>query len=320
MQILTGEATERGLPNVEGAIVTVGTFDGVHRGHADVLAQLVERAARRGLPSVVITFDPHPLEVVNPAAAPPLLTLLDEKLARFAQAGVNYVAVLPFTASLASYEAERFVDEILRERFRVAELLVGYDHGFGRGRMGDTDVLRQLGARRGFDVTVLDPVHAADGHAISSTAIRRAVAGGDLVRAEAGLGRPYSVQGTVVQGDQRGRTIGYPTLNLSPVSERKLLPPDGVYAVRVALPEGHFGGMLNLGPRPTFADAGRRIETHVFDASRDWYGAPVRLDFVQRLRATRPFAGIDALRAQLAEDEVHARAALATAGASVPLS
>lgn len=310
MRILTGDATDRGWPDIAGAIVTVGTFDGVHRGHHDVLQRLAERAAATALPSMVLTFDPHPLDVVNPSAAPPLLTLLDEKLALLEQAGVSCVAVLPFTSALAAFEADRFVDEILLQRFRVKELLVGYDHGFGRGRMGDTDVLRALGAARGFEVSVLDPVHAPDGHAISSTAIRRAVAGGDLNRAAVGLGRAYSVQGTVVHGDQRGRTIGYPTLNLSPLPERKLLPPDGVYAVRAHLPEGVFGGMLNLGPRPTFGDAGRRIETHVFDASRDWYGAPLRLEFVARLRETRPFSGIDALKAQLADDERHAREAL----------
>jgi riboflavin kinase/FMN adenylyltransferase len=300
-----------GLPLPDGAVITVGTFDGVHRGHLDVLATLVRHAEARGVPSVVVTFDPHPLEVVNPAAAPPLLTERSEKLAIFAQAGVSYVAVLPFTRALAAFEAERFVDEVLLERFAMRELLVGHDHGFGRGRMGDIEVLRSLGVRRGFQVTVLPPVFAADGHAISSTAIRRAVAGGDLASAAAGLGRPYSLSGVVVRGDQRGRTIGFPTLNLGPVSARKLLPPDGVYAVRVQLPEGEFGGMLNLGPRPTVGDDRRQVETHVFDASRDWYGAHVRLDFVRYLRGTRPFAGLEALKAQLAQDERDARTALA---------
>ena len=300
-----------GLPLPDGAVITVGTFDGVHRGHLDVLATLVRHAEARGVPSVVVTFDPHPLEVVNPAAAPPLLTERSEKLAIFAQAGVSYVAVLPFTRALAAFEAERFVDEVLLGRFAMRELLVGHDHGFGRGRMGDIEVLRSLGERRGFQVTVLPPVFAPDGHAISSTAIRRAVAGGDLARAAAGLGRPYSLSGVVVRGDQRGRTIGFPTLNLGPVSARKLLPPDGVYAVRVQLPEGELGGMLNLGPRPTVGDDRRRVETHVFDASRDWYGAHVRLDFVRYLRGTRPFDGLEALKAQLAQDERDARAALA---------
>jgi riboflavin kinase / FMN adenylyltransferase len=317
---VTWHADDIGLPLGDGAVVTVGTFDGVHRGHQDVLATLVRHAQTQGLPSVVITFDPHPLEVVNPAAAPPLLTLTHEKLAMFVQTGVSYVAVLPFTPLLAALEAEQFVDDVLLGRFALRELLVGHDHGFGRGRMGDIDVLRQLGQRRRFGVTVLPPVHTPDGHAISSTAIRRAVAGGDLARAALGLGRPYSLTGVVIRGDQRGRTLGYPTLNLAPLSERKLLPPDGVYAVRVQLPEGEFGGMLNLGPRPTVGDHSRRIETHVFDASGDWYGAHVRLDFVTRLRGTRPFPGLDALKAQLAEDEVQARTALATIQATASLS
>jgi riboflavin kinase / FMN adenylyltransferase len=162
----------------------------------------------------------------------------------------------------------------------------------------------------GFGMTVLPPVHAADGQAISSTMIRRAIAAGDLQTAATGLGRSYSVSGRVVSGDRRGRLLGFPTLNLSPPPTRKLLPPDGVYAVRVQTPQGEFGGMLNLGPRPTFGDADRRIEAHVFDASHDWYGAPVRLDFVARLRETRAFSGMDALREQLATDETDARAAL----------
>ncbi len=291
-------------------MITVGTFDGVHRGHQDVLRKLVEHADRAALPSLVITFDPHPLEVVNPSAAPPLLSLLDEKLEQFVQSGVSYVAVLPFTPTLAAYDAATFVDEVLRKRFALAELLVGHDHGFGKGRLGDIDVLRSLAADRGFGITVLPPVEAADGQAVSSTAIRRAIADGDLLTATRGLGRPYSVSGRVIAGDQRGRLLGYPTLNLATPSARKLLPPDGVYVVRVQTPQGAFGGMLNLGPRPTFGDADRRIEAHVFDADRNWYGAYVCLDFIARLRETKTFSGMDALRAQLARDEQNARAIL----------
>lgn len=299
-----------GLPlGRNGAVVTVGTFDGMHRGHQDVLARLVARAADVGLPSVVVTFEPHPLEIVNPAAAPQLLTLHEEKLEHFAASGVSYVALVPFTPTLASFEADVFVDHVLRSRYGMRELLVGHDHGFGRGRMGDIEVLRALGEARGFGVTVLPPVHA-EGHAISSTAIRRAIAGGDLARAAAGLGRAYSVSGRVVGGDQRGRLLGYPTLNVDPPPGRKLLPPNGVYAVRVQTPQGAFGGMMNLGPRPTFGDAERRIETHVFDAAWDWYGAPVRIDFVSWLRETRAFSGPDALMAQLSTDEALARRAL----------
>jgi len=298
------------LPMAGGSVLTVGTFDGLHRGHQDVLSRLVAQAARESLPSLVVTFEPHPLQVVNPSAAPQLLTLHHEKLELFAQSGVDYVVVLPFTPWLAALEASAFVDTVLLDRFSLRHLLVGHDHGFGRGRLGDSEVLRALGESRGFRVTVLDPVQGAGGHPVSSTAIRRAIAGGDLDRAAGALGRPYSVSGTVVRGDQRGRTLGFPTLNLSSVPAAKLLPPDGVYAVRVQLPEGEFGGMLNLGPRPTVGDPVRRIETHVFDASGDWYGAPVRLDFVRYLRGVRPFAGLSALQAQLAADEEAAREAL----------
>ena len=305
------DADSSGLPVQErGAVITVGTFDGVHRGHQDVLRKLVAHAERAALPSLVITFDPHPLEVVNPSAAPPLLSLLDEKLEQFVQSGVSYVAVLPFTPTLAAYDAATFVDEVLRKRFALAELLVGHDHGFGKGRLGDIDVLRSLAADRGFGITVLPPVEAADGQAVSSTAIRRAIADGDLLTATRGLGRPYSVSGRVIAGDQRGRLLGYPTLNLATPSARKLLPPDGVYVVRVQTPQGAFGGMLNLGPRPTFGDADRRIEAHVFDADQNWYGAYVCLDFIARLRETETFSGMDALRAQLVRDEQNARAIL----------
>lgn len=310
-----------GLPIGErGAVITVGTFDGVHRGHHDVLTRLATVGADTGRPSIVVTFEPHPLEVVRPSAAPPLLTLHDEKLEMFAQTGISYVAVLPFTPTLAAYEAEQFVDAVLRDRFRVSELLVGHDHGFGRGRLGDIDVLRALGASRHFGVTVLPPVHATNGTAISSTAIRHAVTTGDLAAAAAGLGRPYSLSGLVIQGDQRGRRIGYPTLNFAPLSDRKLLPPDGVYAVAVQTPQGRFGGMLNLGPRPTFGDTSRRIETHVFDADVNWYGARIRLDLLGRLRDTLTFTGVDALRAQLALDEAAARHTLRGMATAWPLS
>lgn len=296
-------------PDVGGTVVTVGTFDGVHRGHQDVLARLSARARAVGLRSLLVTFDPHPLEVLNPDAAPPLLTPGREKLVALAESGVDYVAVIPFTRTFASYEAAQFVDLVLRDRLRMRELFIGHDHGFGRGRAGDVNVLQRLGAERGFRVEVVEPI-AADGHAVSSTAIRRAIAGGDLHRAEVGLGRPYGATGRVVQGERRGRLLGYPTVNVALPSPRKLLPPDGVYAVRVHTVGGTFGGMLNLGPRPTFGDAGRSLEAHLFDAEGDWYGQTVGVDFVARLRDTRRFDGVDALVAQLGRDAQHARQAL----------
>jgi riboflavin kinase/FMN adenylyltransferase len=192
----------------------------------------------------------------------------------------------------------------------LRELLIGYDHGFGRQRAGNVTVLKTLGERDGFQVDVVDPVSTPDGHSVSSTSIRRAVAGGDLDRAAEALGRLYSVSGRVIEGSKRGRTIGFPTLNLGPPPPRKLLPPEGVYAVRVQTPAGPVGGMMNLGPRPTFGDLTTSLEAHLFDISGDFYDAHVRIDFVTRLRETRKFASAEQLSAQLAQDERDARNAL----------
>ena len=304
-----GEAS--GLPpSVAGTVVTVGTFDGVHLGHRDVLARLTMRAREVGLHSLLVTFDPHPLEVVNPAGAPRLLTEREEKSEVLAESGIDYVALIPFTPRLQAYEPEQFVDLLLRGRYRMRELLIGYDHGFGRGREGDVEMLQTLGDRRGFRVEVVAPVSLGNDRPISSTAIRRAVSEGDLLRAAEALGRPYSVNGTVQPGEGRGRRIGFPTLNLGVPSPRKLLPPEGVYAVRAQTPAGSFGGMMNLGPRPTFGDARTTLEIHLFDGDTDWYGAHVRVEFVERLRDTMRFAGPEALREQLRRDEESARRAL----------
>jgi riboflavin kinase / FMN adenylyltransferase len=297
-------------PYVKDTVITVGTFDGVHRGHRDVIERLVARAHLLKIPSVLVTFEPHPLEVVNPAAAPLLLTTHDEKQEVIAETGLDYLAVVPFTAELAAYSAEDFVEGILRRCFRMRELLIGYDHGFGRQRAGNVDVLRTLGERDGFRVEVVDPVSTADGHSVSSTSIRRAVAGGDLDRAAASLGRLYSVSGRVVEGAQRGRTIGFPTINLGAPPHRKLLPPEGVYAVQVQTPAGPVGGMMNLGPRPTFGDSATSLEAHLFDTRGNFYGSHIRIDFVARLRETRKFASAEQLTAQLRHDERDARNAL----------
>lgn len=299
-------------PHVSATVLTVGTFDGVHRGHRDVVERLVARSRHLKIPSVLVTFEPHPLEIVNPAAAPLLLTTHQEKLEILAETGIDYLAVLPFTAKLAAYSAEDFVELVLRRCFRMRELLIGYDHGFGRQRAGNVAILRTLGERDGFGVDVVDPVSSPDGHAISSTSIRRAVAGGDLDRAAEALGRLYSVSGRVIGGSRRGRRIGFPTLNLGPPPPRKLLPPEGVYAVRVQTPAGPAGGMMNLGPRPTFGDSETSLEAHLFDVSGDFYDTHVRVDFVARLRETRKFASADLLAKQLAHDERDARSLVKT--------
>jgi riboflavin kinase/FMN adenylyltransferase len=305
------DISESGLsPTVRGTVVTVGTFDGVHRGHLDVIRRLVGRAREKGLPSLLVSFDPHPLEVVNPVAAPLLLTMSEEKLEVLAETGVNYFAIVPFTHQLASYGAEEFVDRVLCSRFRMSELLIGYDHGFGHQRAGNVAVLQALGEQRGFRVDVVEPVSTGDGQHVSSTSIRRAIAGGDLVRAAEGLGRLYSVSGTVVGGNSRGRRLGFATINLSAPAPRKLLPPEGVYAVIVQTPRGRFGGMLNLGPRPTFGDTSFSIEAHMFDVDADFYGMRVRIDFVAFLRETKKFADASELVRQLEKDRESALRAL----------
>lgn len=293
-----------------GAVVTVGTFDGMHRGHVLVLERTAERARQRGLASIAVTFDPHPLDIVNPSAAPPLLTLWDEKLEILAQTGVDYVAVVPFTAELATLTAEQFVVRVLIGSYDMRELLIGHDHGFGRGRAGDVESLQMLGRQRGFPVDVVPAVLGSDDAPISSTAIRRAIAHGDFARAMDGLGRRFSFSGRVVEGEKRGRLLGFPTLNLELASRRKLLPPHGVYAVRIEGTADAFGGMMNLGPRPTFGDDRVSLEVHAFDAAGDWYGGRVRVEFVARLRDTMKFAGPDELVAQLRQDAEHARSAL----------
>jgi len=292
------------------AVITVGTFDGVHRGHLQVLARTAEHARRAGLPGVAVTFDPHPLDVVNPSAAPPLLTLWEEKLEALSQTPIDSVAVVPFTPELAALTPEQFVERVLIERLGMRELLIGYDHGFGRGRAGDAESLRLIGSRLGFPVEVAEAVLGADGAPISSSSIRRAIAHGDLARAADGLGRRYSFMGRVRSGEGRGRLFGFPTLNLELASKRKLLPPFGVYAVRVESAGGAFGGMMNLGARPTFHDDRVVLEVHVFDATGDWYGQTVRVEFVARLRDVVKFGSAEELVRQLHTDAENARRAL----------
>ncbi|MDB5212310.1 MAG: Riboflavin biosynthesis protein [Myxococcaceae bacterium] len=297
-------------PTARGTVLTVGTFDGVHRGHQRVLECIARRGNEHGLSSVVVTFDPHPLEIVRKEAAPPLLTLSSEKIEVIAESGINYLAIVPFTKKLQRYDAAAFVDQILRQRFHVKHLVIGHDHGFGRGRAGDVEVLRRLGETRGFTVEVVSAVDGIDGVPISSTMIRQAVAAGDLERAARLLGRPYSISGRVQGGDRRGRLLGFPTINLGAPPPRKLLPPAGVYAVRAQTHLGPLGGMMNLGARPTFGDETVAIEVHLFDAEGDFYDRAVRIDILARLRDTKKFDNAEALVAQLREDEQQARRAL----------
>jgi riboflavin kinase/FMN adenylyltransferase len=297
-------------PHPEGTVVTVGTFDGVHLGHMAVLREIARRARAGGRKSVLVTFEPHPLVVVNPQAAPPELTTGPERREVLALTELDYVVFLRFDRRLADYSPERFVREVLIGRCGMRELVIGHDHGFGRGRSGDVETLRRLGASDGFAVDVVQPVELG-GHAVSSTAIRRAVAGGDLRTAARLLGRPYTVSGRIVPGEGRGRTLGIPTINLGQIPGRKLLPPDGVYAARVEWAGGRAGGMLNQGPRPTFGELRRGIEVHLFGVDLDLYGQWVRVEWVERLRDVRRFASPAQLQEQLQRDRAAALDALA---------
>jgi riboflavin kinase/FMN adenylyltransferase len=298
------------LPN--GSTVTVGSFDGVHLGHQAVLREIDRRARAAGRASVLVTFDPHPLEVVNPGAAPPLLTTGPERLEVLALSPLDYVLLVRFDRHLAGLTPEEFVQEVLLERCSLRELVIGHDHGFGRGRSGDVETLRRLGASHGFEVDVVPPVDFGGQH-VSSSRIRRAVAGGDLTTAGAMLGRRYGVVGPVGEGERRGRLLGVPTINLFELSPRKLLPPDGVYAVRVEWRGGSAGGMMNQGPRPTFQDGRRILEAHIFDFEGDLYGEWVRIEWIERLRDIQRFGSVEQLKQQLERDRARAVAALAAA-------
>ncbi|HLQ59345.1 MAG TPA: bifunctional riboflavin kinase/FAD synthetase [Gemmatimonadales bacterium] len=296
------------------AVVTLGTFDGVHRGHQAVLAEVTRRSRAGKLTSVLVTFDPHPLAVVNPAAAPKLLTLPDEKAQLVTAQGIERCVLMPFTPAVAQLDAEAFVGR-LHDEYGMRELVMGYDHGFGRGRAGDVDLVQRLARDRGFGMAVVDAVRD-HGQPISSTLIRTALAHGDLAAADRWLGRSYGIRGKIVRGAGRGRTIGVPTLNLEAPDPRKLLPPDGVYAVRVKLQgrgkgEGAvFGGMMNQGPRPTFGEQARTLEVHLFDFDGELYGETVDVAWVRRLREVQAFPSREALVAQLERDRQAARATL----------
>jgi len=296
------------------AVVTMGTFDGVHRGHQAVLAEVTRRARAGKLASVLVTFEPHPLAVVNPAAAPKLLTLAAEKEALVQAQGIDRFVLMPFTPAVAQLDAEAFVGRLCDE-YGMHELVMGYDHGFGRGRAGDVELVERLARQRDFRMAVVDAVRD-NGQPISSTLIRTAVAHGDLDSGARWLGRPYAIRGKVVRGAGRGRTIGIPTINLEPPDPRKLLPPDGVYAVSVTVGrretgnEKRYGGMMNQGPRPTFGDQARTLEVHLFDFDGELYGATVDVEWVRRLRDVQAFPSRDALVAQLERDRQAARATL----------
>jgi riboflavin kinase / FMN adenylyltransferase len=300
-----------GLPREPGgSIVTVGTFDGVHRGHRAVLDEITSRARATGKRAVLVTFHPHPLRIVRPEIAPRLLTTPLEKKEILAETGLNWVVFMRFTPALSRLSPRAFVEEILLDRIGMGELVIGYDHGFGRDRSGNADTLRAIGAELGFDVDVVGPVEG-DGDAVSSSRIRDAVAAGRMEEARAALGRAYGFRGVVVRGEGRGRQLGFPTANLQVGDPAKLLPPPGVYAVRGGPGGGRIPGALHIGPRPTFEGSPPTVELHLLDFEGDLYGDVVRVDVVRRLRGVHAFASVEALVERMREDVAETRAVLA---------
>lgn len=291
--------------------MTIGNFDGVHVGHRAILEKVVERAGDVGGDAVVYTFDPHPRKVLRPEDAPQLLTTLEQKIELLEQAGVDAVIVEKFTFEFARTEAEDFIRRRLYEALRPVEVYVGYDFHFGRDRVGSMRLLTELGPRLGFSVTIIPEV-TIDGGDVNSTRIRQLLMDGDPVRAARMLGRPFTVRGRVVRGDERGRTIGFPTANLDP--ENEVLPGPGVYAGRIRMlddgqpPRGTLlPAVTNVGRRPTFGGGAILAEAHAIDWQGDLYGRRIEVSFEQRLRQERRFESVDALRRQIASDVAEAR-------------
>ncbi|MCG5237648.1 bifunctional riboflavin kinase/FAD synthetase [Xanthobacter oligotrophicus] len=295
-------------PALARPVVAIGNFDGVHRGHRAVFDTARAMAAEAGVPAIAVTFEPHPRTFFNPASAPFRLTPEARKLRHIAESGLQGAVVLPFDAQLAAMEAEDFVREILVGRYNVTGVAVGFDFHFGRARAGSPAFLEEAGRRHGFNVTVVPPMRDED-DAISSTAIRSALASGQVGHAAHMLGRPFAVAAEVLHGDKRGRTIGFPTANLALAEDMELA--FGIYAVRALTPLGRFDGVANYGRRPTFDNGRPLLEVHLFDFSGDLYGATLEVEFHAYLRPELKFDGIDALIAQIAADARQARDVLA---------
>ena len=305
--------------------LTIGAFDGVHRGHRVLIDQAVAEA-RDGLLPVVVTFDPHPLSVIRPDMAPLLLTSMDHRLEIFGAEGVKGALVIPFTAELAAESAERFASRVLADTLNARHVVVGRNFRFGHRAAGDVALLTELGRELGFDVTVIDlepleaqgePLAGPDGPvAVSSTEIRALVARGDVAGAAAALGRPHRVSGLVVHGDHRGRELGYPTANVE-IAASVAVPGDGVYAGRLRVecePAIWRPAAISVGTNPTFDGEARRVEAHALDApdSYDVYGQVADVEFVECIRPMLRFDSVNDLVIQMADDVQRTRTALST--------
>jgi len=290
------------------SIVTIGKFDGVHRGHRTVIDRLRDAAAGRR--TVVVTFDRHPLSVLRPEAAPPPLLSVDQKTEALASAGVDLVVVIDFTPEFAALSADDFVERVLVTGLGAAEVLVGADFRFGAGGVGTVETLRASGERDGFTVALVDDVCESDGRRVSSTGIRAALEAGRIAEATEALGRAPRIRSLVVPGHQRGRDLGYPTANLAAGAEG-YIPADGVYACWLHVDGARYGAAVSIGNNPTFGDVpDKTVEAHAIDVQLDLYGSTVELEFVEFIRSMRKFESGEALATQMGLDELRIRQVL----------
>jgi riboflavin kinase/FMN adenylyltransferase len=287
------------------SVVTVGTFDGVHKGHRVLMETVLKKAKKRDARSVIVTFDPHPREIISPGEKGiKLLTTLQERREILEDIGIDRMVVIPFDRDFSLLSSEEFVEDIIYQKIGVGEFVIGYDHHFGRNREGTIETIENLGSELGFEAYVVSK-QEVDDKTVSSTAIRNAISrDGDIELATELLGRYYMLNGTVVHGDKRGKEIGYPTANIMPEHPNKIIPKDGVYAVKVRVDGQWYNGMMNIGTRPTFEGEDKRtLEVNLFDFDDEIYGKSLQVRFVKRIRDEKKFSGIDELVEQLQEDE-----------------
>ncbi|MDA8415178.1 MAG: bifunctional riboflavin kinase/FAD synthetase [Desulfobacteraceae bacterium] len=307
MRIVTGSDIGRGV--IHDSVVTIGNFDGVHRGHQEIFRRLMACGLQRGLQSVVVTFEPHPLKVLSSEDMPPLITTYAQKTELIAAAGVEFLVVVPFTAEFAGMTAEDFVRDILCDSLGMRHIIIGHDYAFGKGRAGNYATLERIGGEKGFTLEDMDPI-GEDGVVFSSSLARRLIAAGDMEAVSGVLGRYHLISGTVVHGRDIGHSLGFPTANIS--TDNELLPPDGVYAVLVSIDGRLVKGACSIGLNPTFEGGARTIEVFLLDYADQIYGREMVLCFVQRLRGIIKFPDAEALVDAISQDVLHTRNILAT--------